>query len=38
MATSGPLGQEYGYFRGLGIADGNSVLPPMAIQKKKKSK
>lgn len=38
MATSGPLGQEYGYFRGLGIADGNSVLPPMAIPKKKKSK
>ena len=38
MATSGPLGQEYGYFRGLGIADGNSVLPPMAIPKKKKTK
>ena len=38
MATSGPLGQEYGYFRGLGIVDGNSVLPPMAIPKKKKTK
>ena len=38
MSTSGPLGQEYGYFRGIGLANGNSVLPPQAIPRKKKNK
>lgn len=37
MASSGPLGQEYGYFRGIGAASGNSVLPPQAIPKSKKN-
>lgn len=38
MSTSTVLGQEYGYYRGLGIANGNSVLPPQAIPDRKKNK
>ena len=38
MATSSVLGQEYGYFRGIGGAAANSVLPPQAIPKSKKNK
>lgn len=38
METSSVLGQEYGYFRGIGLANGNSVLPPQAIPRKKKNK
>lgn len=39
MITSGPLGEEYGYYRGIGnVANGNSVLPPQAIPKRKKNK
>lgn len=38
MASSGILGQEYGYYRGIGIANGNAVLPPQAIPHKKKNK
>lgn len=37
MSTSTVLGQEYGYYRGIGIANGNAVLPPQAIPKKKKN-
>ena len=39
MSTSTVLGQEYGYYRGIGnIANGNAVLPPQAIPKRKKNK
>lgn len=39
MSTSSILGQEYGYYRGIGsIANGNAVLPPQAIPKRKKNK
>lgn len=37
MASSTLLGQEYGYYKGLGIAKGNSVLPPQAIPNRKKN-
>lgn len=38
ITTNTPLGEDYGYFRGLaGISNGNSVLPPQAIPKKKKN-
>lgn len=37
MNTSGPMGQEYGYYRGMGLANGQSVLPAQAIPKRKKN-
>lgn len=38
MSTSTVLGQEYGYFRGLGsVSQGSAVLPPQAIPKRKKN-
>lgn len=39
MITSSPLGEDYGYFKGLGGLSGgsnSSVLPPQAIPKSKK--
>lgn len=37
MSSSTVLGQEYGYFNGLGISKGNSVLPVQAIPTRKKN-
>ena len=37
MSTSTVFGEEYGYYRGMGIANGSSVLLPQAIPKRKKN-
>lgn len=39
MITSSPLGEDYGYYRGIGSGSygGQSVLPPQAIPKSKKN-
>lgn len=37
MITSGVLGEDYGWYRGIGSTRGNSVLPPQSIPKSKKN-